>query len=66
MLLGVVRSCCAKFETGQRPTMLGVIASVYTWLKNRFFMGSIQSQMPGDYPTNFLVDDVKSEVFDLI
>ena len=50
MLLCVVWSCCAKFETGQNfshvqtdatahnivaPTMLGVVASVCTWLNLR-------------------------------
>ena len=68
-LLHVV-GCCwellCKVEIGQRPTMLGVIASICTQLKNRFFMGSIHSQMPGDYPRTFLVGNVKSKVFDLI
>ena len=35
MLLGVVGSLLRKVKTGQRPTMLGVIASIYNVLSLR-------------------------------
>ena len=63
VLLGVVAQSLKPVKGQQCWELLRPFArslkTVSSWDQSR-------SQMPGDYPRNFLVGDVKSEVFDLI